>query len=873
MFFLLRIVLRNIMRTNIGVLVANQCDKASYERIRSFLKQQAMSLIGKRKHIYFIVAGIICMSIPSLAQNSDFKATGIVCDSVSREPQAFATIRLLDCGSPQKVMGAVAAKEDGSFSIAAPRQGEYTLEVIATGKQPVRRAIRLTGHTPGAALDTIFVREYSISLEAATVTAAKPIVKAEVDKISYSVEDDPDAQTKNTLEMLRKVPMVTVDGEDNIKVNGKSDFKVYVNGKPNQMMSQNPSTILKNYPASAIKKIEVITNPGAKYDAEGVAGVLNIITTDSTNASGYTLSPSLTYMSYGGHGNIFGMAQFGKFTISLNYGIGTNKNLKQKSKDERETFTESVNLFYNNESESTNKMLFQFGSLETSYEISPKDLLSLSAGLFRFNLEADALGQTTVKSAGGAPVYAYQYNALTDGGMKNANASLDWQHTFSENRFFTLSYRLDRSQNEFKTNYNFFGLAGSASEMGLGDRQADPDKLSYEHAIQADFTSPLGESHTLSAGLKYVYRLNRSDNTELSRPSGTEQDFRRDEEQSLRYRHRGDIGAAYAEYAFKKRKWSLVAGSRYEYYRAKVTYPEGSRSAFSSIFSDFVPSLSAAYNIRPTMMIKAGYNLRIGRPDISYLSPYQEKTAGGDITYGNPNMGSTKSHNLNAKYSLFDTNFSLNADLTYSFSNNNLVDYSFIEDGVRHTTYGDFLHSKILTLSTFVNWTIVKGTVLNLNAQGSFTDYKANVRGERNSGLSAECYLELQQDIPWKIKLSANLYAISKDISLQGEGSSFYSYGLNLSRSFLKEDRLAVTLAAHNFIGRYRHFKSTVRTAQFLQESDERNDFLRWGVNLRFRIGSLKTEVKKAARTIENNDVIGKPASEAGGASSTGMGN
>jgi len=812
-------------------------------------------------------------SLPSLAQNSDFTATGIVCDSVSREPQAFATVRLLGGTRPQKVAAAVAAKGDGRFSIAAPQQGEYTLEVIATGKQSVRRTIRFSGQVPRVTLDTIFVRDYSTSLEAATVTAEKPLIKAEVDKISYSMADDPDAQTKSTLEMLRKVPMVTVDGEDNIKVNGKSDFKVYVNGKPNQMMSQNPSTILKNYPASAIKKIEVITNPGAKYDAEGVAGVLNIITTDGASTSGYTLSPALSYSNRGVNGFIFGMAQFGNFTVSVNYGIGQNKEPKSIYSDSRETFDDSANHYYRNGSEQSDKGVFQFGNIETSYEFSKKDLLSLSAGFFRYGLDMDALGQTSMASADNAPIYSYQYRSLINGYLMNLNSSLDWQHTFKENQYLTLSYRLNHSPQNIKRDYDYSQLTGTADGLGLSDRRTDPDLLSYEHTVQADFTTSVGEAHTISAGLKYVYRINRSDNVVMSRPSGTEQDFQRDGEQSLRYRHRGDIGAAYAEYAFKKEKWSLVAGGRYEYYRAKVTYPDGSRTAFSSEFSDFVPSLSLAYNFQPAMMLKAGYNLRIGRPDISYLSPYQEKSGGGDITYGNPSLGSTKSHNLNVKYSFFDTKFSLNADFTYSFSNNELVDYSFLQGGVMHTTYGDFLHSKNLTLSTFVNWTIVKGTVLNVNAQGSYTDYKASVRGESNSGFSANCFMGVQQSLPWKMKMGLNIFAHTKNVSLQGGGNGFYFYGLNLSRSFLKEDRLTVTLGAHNFIGRYRHIRSTTSTSQFLYESDHRTDFMRIGVNVRFRLGSLKTEVKKAARGIDNDDVISKQSSEAGSANSTGMGN
>ena len=96
--------------------------------------------------------------------------------------------------------------------------------------------------------DTLYIKEYNSTLGVATVTAQRPLVKAELDKLTYSIADDPDAKTNTVLEMLRKVPMVTVDGEDNIKVNGNASFKVYVDGKPNQMMSANPSMIFKAYP-------------------------------------------------------------------------------------------------------------------------------------------------------------------------------------------------------------------------------------------------------------------------------------------------------------------------------------------------------------------------------------------------------------------------------------------------------------------------------------------------------------------------------------------------------------------------------------------------------------------------------------------------
>ena len=134
-------------------------------------------------------------------------------------------------------------------------------------------------------LGTLYISDNVTQLGNVEVVAQKPLVKMTVDKMSYSVSDDVDAKTNTVLDMLRKVPMVTVDGSDNITVNGSSSFKVFVDGKPSVMMSSNPSQIFKNMPASSVQNIEVVTNPGAKYDAEGVGGVLNLIMTWTFSSS------------------------------------------------------------------------------------------------------------------------------------------------------------------------------------------------------------------------------------------------------------------------------------------------------------------------------------------------------------------------------------------------------------------------------------------------------------------------------------------------------------------------------------------------------------------------------------------------------------
>ena len=227
----------------------------------------------------------------------------------------------------------------------------------------------------------------SLELKGVTVTAAKPMVKMEADKMSYDVSADTDARSATVLDMLRKVPMVTVDGQDNITVNGSSSFKIYVDGKPNPMLSQNASQVLKMMPASAIQKIEVITNPGARYDAEGAVGVLNLVTAKQGGGAGAqamngltgTLRGTLSTKGYGG--GAFFSGQQDKLSLSGNMLYQYQRMKDTEVSIERESADGSLMRY---EQKSTQRVPFTMGSLNLGYDLDSLNTLSASVSLTAF---------------------------------------------------------------------------------------------------------------------------------------------------------------------------------------------------------------------------------------------------------------------------------------------------------------------------------------------------------------------------------------------------------------------------------------------------------------------------------------------------------
>lgn len=811
----------------------------------------------------FLIAALLSCSIFATAQVAgDYTIHGVVQDSLSQHKEPYATVRLFRKGEGKPLVVATTDAR-GKFTLHYTKPGTYILQTAIIGKLPTKKELVLDADKV-VELGTILTQDAGKSLATAEVVAARPLVKSQIDRLVYSMSDDPDAQTNTMLEMLRKVPLVTVDGQDKITVNGKANFKVYVNGKPNKMMSDNPSVVLKSFPASVVKKVEVITDPGAKYDAEGTSGILNIVTATEATTSGYTVTPTLYWSNRGWGGNFFGMAQIGKLTLSAHGGVNGENSLRNTTESERELILDPVNHLLKTKGESYNHGTSGFGGLDASYDISKHDLLSVSSSIYAGRQKGHGLSSTFLTGNAGT-VYSYDNVNHRDSRYHGINTSVDYQHQFGkENQNLTVSYRFSSDLRNNKTLNVYDNL--QSVPFALKDRRIDPDNKSQEHTAQIDFTSPLGENHTLSVGAKYIYRLNRSDNEEYSRLAGTATDFLPDVAQSLLYRHRTDISAGYTEYIYRLKRFSLRSGLRFESSHIRVTYPNGTRAAFSTRLNDWVPSLNLGYNLTDTQLLRLGYNLRIGRPDIYYLSPYVNHLSPEKISYGNPNLESETAHNFQLNYSLFSQKFSVNFSATYSTSYNGLTFYSFMKDGVEHSTSGNFLHSKQWSFDTYLNVQPWKLTAITLNGNLKYSDLKSYRTSDHNYGFSGNIFAMLRQDLPWKLKFALGAGATWGDISLQGQGSEFKYYFLDLSRSFLEEDRLTVTLNGFNIFNPRQTLKNTTQTTMFRSsESYVIHGLSRISLGISWRFGKLRAVVKKTARSIENSDVkTGSSSQESG---------
>ncbi|MDE6510846.1 MAG: hypothetical protein K2L00_01950, partial [Muribaculaceae bacterium] len=258
----------------------------------------------------------IALAISASAQTLSVK--GSVRDSIG-EPEGFATLRIYQLPDTIKPKVSGTADENGRFNIKLPEEGGYRVNILSFGKQDINRDIAVTDEYPTVDLGELIMTESTSMLQEVTVTAQRPLVVKEIDRIGYDVQADDEAKTSQLDEILKKVPLVSVDPDGTIKIKGSTDFKVYKNGRPNNSFSRNAKDIFKALPASMIKRIEVITDPGAREDAEGTTAILNIVTLENTVIKGVMGNVRASYRTNDDmpNGSVWLQTQIDKVNLSL----------------------------------------------------------------------------------------------------------------------------------------------------------------------------------------------------------------------------------------------------------------------------------------------------------------------------------------------------------------------------------------------------------------------------------------------------------------------------------------------------------------------------------------------------------------------------
>jgi Outer membrane receptor proteins, mostly Fe transport len=804
-----------------------------------------------KKALYSLLLLVNIFSIKAETSTSAHLIVGQAVEKINGKEIPYATASLLN--GKEKVIKKVSGDANGKFSIPVDSTGKYMLVLAAFGFKETRMPVEVTGLKNDVGAVRI---EEGIGLKEVAVIAQKPLVKVEVDKITYSIESDPDAQTSNGLEILRKVPLIAVDAEENVTLNGQSNYKVLVNGKSSSMMSSNFKEVIKSLPANSIKDIEVITNPPSKYEAEGVGGIINIITQKKT-LNGYNGNINAGIDSRGRKNvGIYLSTKINKFGLSARYsgsqfnspqtgGFSTNENtLSETYRTSRSDYKQR----YNGNSGSYNG--------EASYEIDTFNLVSASFWGYTGGYENKGKNISSMYDTNGNLSRYFENNTFGKSTYGYISGNIDFQKTFMKpEKTFTISYKLDADPGSSKSNND----VSACFNYTPYTQRSVSDNLEQEHTIQIDYYDPLTKMHQIECGVKAILR-NNSNNSDQFRNDT----LRIDQSNDLNYDQY--ILGAYAGYVFKLKKFTAKSGLRLERTWNDGISKAASEVRFSNRLLNLVPYITMSYQPKQGNTFKLSYTQRLQRPGIYYLNPYVDNTNPLSISYGNPNLVSEVAHSFETGYSLYAQKISLNTSLNASINNNSIEDVSTMNDmGVTTRTFKNIGMDRRYSWNNYFSYRLGAKFNLNTNFTGNYVQLKAN-NGYNlaNNGFGFRGSLGFRTSLWKEASLSGNAGYSSPSIYLQGKytGYTYTSFGLS---QYLLKKKVSLNLSISEPFKDKKTYVYDTKGVGYTSHSEfyQLNRTIRFNVSYNF--GKLDSAVKKARRGISNDDV------KSGGSSTGGQ--
>lgn len=792
-------------------------------------------------------------------KNQFYQITGQAVEAANGKSIPYVTISLLSDSTSVKVLKRVSSDVNGKFSFFVREKYKYTVVLSFTGFQGKKVNVKVAGLKTD--MGKIGLEEGMIMKEV-LVMAQKPLVKVDPDKLTYSVDADPDAQTSSTLEMLRKIPLITVDSEDNVTLNGQSNFKVLLNGKSSSMITNNFKDVIKSIPANTIKDIEVIANPSSKYDAEGIGGIINIITLKKKTA-GYNGSMNSGFDSQGSwNGGLYLATKINKFSFSARYSVNQSQQPKRTYDSERTNYLSDVYHISNSSGLTKYNGWSHNFSGEASYEIDSMDLISTSFWGYSGNSHNNSFSFTnTLNTSDVQTQYFENYNRGKNS-YSTLSGNIDYQRMFKKpDKTFTVSYKLDNSPNISSYESDITNTFNYAPYQ----QRSSTDALTREQTLQVDYYDPLSKIHQIECGVKTIYRQNNSNSdTYLLNQMTNTWDYSTTKSNNLNYDQY--ILGAYVGYVFKLKKFTAKGGLRAEFTWNNATSTSDTVVKFTNQMKNLVPYITLNYQLKPGRTIKASYTQRLYRPGIWYLNPYVNTRDPQNISYGNPYLNAEISHSFELGYNVFAPKFNFSLTGRGAFTNNSIEDISTVNAlGVKSTTYKNIGTNMNVGLNLYLLYRPSEKFNIYCNGSGYYSKMQANdaysiANKGYNYGGSVGARFVL-----WKNgSINANGGVYSPSIILQGKSSFYYYSGISASQSLLNK-KLMLSVSVSNPLTKIMRYSATYNDPYYYQRSENSYSVRTLRFNVTYNFGKMGLEVKKAKRGIQNDDVKSSGSNNGGG--------
>ena len=799
--------------------------------------------------------------IPGTAQSGtkgSAKIIGFLLDSTDSKPVEFATLALINTKTNKPVDGTV-ADGVGKFTLNKVAVGSYKIVVSFIGYETKTLFVEVSEKNDDRDLGVIKLQTSSKMLSEVTVEGQRALIEERVDRTVYNAEKDASNKGGDATDVLKKVPMLSVDLDGNPSLRGSTNVKVLINNKPSTIMASSITDALKQIPADMIKSVEVITSPSAKYDAEGSAGIINIVTKKNT-LQGLTLSFDSSVGARGSNLALNGNFRNKTWGVSLG-GFGRSEyNVNGKF--------ESTQITTNNGLQTTNFQTAEtrrqglFGNYQLGFDWDINKYNSITSNV-RFGVRNGNNWQDGLKQIRNGSVSSLRNtNSLDE--SANVDLNVDYTHTFEkpQREFSILSmYSRNNRANDF---FNLIMNPSSTMSEIMSSIKNENTSYNEEATFQMDYQTPIAKNQLFEFGGKGILRNVTSDYKSFT--AGSNGIYSAANTATLPtnvFDYNQNIWGTYGSYTLTtKNKWSIKAGARYEHTDITASFlkKEGQNTVIPP-YGVLVPSFNMSKTFKSGTW-RFSYNRRIQRPGIENLNPNVNATNPLNISVGNPNLAPEYTNNYEISYSKFVKQTYISTALFVRNTTGSINRLREVKGDTVKTTSRNIGNEDAYGMNINVNINLSNKLMIGGGGDLSYMVLANNVAdpllNAKNEGLQSNFRIFGNYNIGngWGAQVFS-FYRVNQ-IQLQGSQGGFGMYSLSFKKDF-KNKKGSIGFGAENFLTPQGFvMRNETKTASIYQLSENTMRNMNFKINLSYRIGKMSFGPTKKKKSVNNDDTKGE---------------
>lgn len=807
-----------------------------------------MSLMNKKT---VLTISILLFSLSNLLaqgpNREQMPANGIISGTVVDDkgnPVEYATVSLVSMRDSSLLTGGITDSK-GQFKLSELKLGVYILNIKFLGFEtkeikPIYLFPKGRGKGQGIEqqFDNIKLDNSAISIDDVNVVADKSHVQYKIDRKVVNVSQDINSASGSAVDILQNTPSVNVDIDGNVELRGSSKFTVLIDGKPTVLEA---SEALQQIPANLIENIEIITNPSAKFDPDGTAGIINVIL-QKKKSLGFN---GLLNVSAGTGDKYKANATFnykiGKFNITAGFDYRDEKR-NGSGFQERETYTADT-TYYLNYDGTRNMNIYGYGFKGgIDYYINDNNTLSVSGryGKREFTRTSNSYYHEYKNPTSVDEYYLRDNNMGYDGSSYSLSLDYSLKLKKPEQKLDVSLYYSNWDGTRLDDQYKYFTDANrNILDIDPELRRGDEIGPREDYRYNLDYVSPLGENGKIEAGFQGRYEI---DNEQLiySNYNPSLNDWEIDLVKSNSVEFSRNIQAAYATYTNKLWGFDYKIALRTEYTK-RILNQVNKNETYDINRFDFFPSAYITRQLNKTQQIQLNYSRRIDRPHGRELDPFPDYSDPKNIRQGNPYLDPeyADSYELNFQQQFNKSFVSIE---TFYRRTNNLISREPISLGADTTvwTYQNLNHDNSLGAEVNANININKWWRFNASASGYYYQIIGQVDDQDVNNETFNYDFRLNNNFSFKSNTKIQLTGFYRgpSISAQGTTDAFYFTNLAVRQDLLK-GKLTITAQVQDIFNSMKH-QFTTETSQLYSNSEFRREGQVYTLSLTYRLNNFK---------------------------------